>query len=473
MDGTAFSQSSSALADQRALLGGGAAAWAPFQAPASPWPLYVVFWLLLALVSAGLVAIGVPWLAPAILLGLVTLVGIVWRPVFGLCLTFALLPVGRALGVGEVFSADRAIAILLFIGTAAHLVATRKGLRVRGGPIWTLLGLTVLGGLSFAWATMPSIALGYGFTLGQLLIWVVLINTIVIHEGSLLWPLRTYVVACLTAVLISVLMGPGVLQNERLTFATARGEAVNANTMAALYGLALFTAVYLYCRDPRRTLRWFWGPAVAILTVALVLTGSRATVAAIGVTLLVPLLLLREVLQKPALFAGVLLLLIVVGVMGYLTMEHFASGEVTYRLTSLQYAEKSFNVRFAFIESAINYVLSHPLGAGAGCFRERHGMVVHNDLFGWLSDLGFAGVALFTVFAISMLLTVRRMAVGWDKWYARSVVVFQLLVGLAGAWMFAKHYWAFMAVASIMSQLSAGQPSPALLREPPTLKSAP
>jgi hypothetical protein len=43
-----------------------------------------------------------------------------------------------------------------------------------------------------------------------------------------------------------------------------------------------------------------------------------------------------------------------------------------------------------------------------------------------------------------MLLTVKRMPIGWEKLYLRAVLIFLLMMGLTVGQLFQKHFWIFL-----------------------------
>ena len=195
-------------------------------------------------------------------------------------------------------------------------------------------------------------------------------------------------------------------------------------------------------------------------------TGSRSGIIALGITLVLPIFLLREVIRKPAFLVVLLLVLTIGGIVVYEAVTYaLLPKEVISRLTSESYAEHSYGVRMSFITDAIDYTFRHPMGAGLSCFRSTVGQAVHNDFFYMLSNLGFLGAGSFLVFVVAMFLKVHRMQASWEKWYARSILVFLLIFGLAGSLILAKHYWVFMAVAALMSFLQTKPPEPTAATE--------
>jgi hypothetical protein len=438
---SAASRSGSPAAPGRPVGGAVAPVVPPREAGDAAWWIFLGIWGTL----------GLPGLLPVLLVTIPTFIGIAIRPAFGLCLTFAVLPIGRGLGVGTVLSADRGMAILFALGIIVNLLFTRKRL-VWGPPVWTLLFLTLLGGASIFWAVYPEIATMGTLTLVQILVWISLVLAVGVHERDLVWPLRAFVVSCVMAAILLPVLGISGGEKERFTMAISAETTINPNTMACMFCLGILTCVYLYARDPVRILRLFWVPAIVLLALMATKTGSRTAIMSLGITFLLPVLLLREVVRRPGVFAGLLLLQIILGLTIYLCIEYFVSSDVAQRLISVSYREKSFGTRLIFIQEGVDYALRHPLGAGINCYAAGTLRTVHNDLFYCLSNLGWLGALVFGVFAVAMIFAVRRTPPGWEKWYVRAVVIYLLASGLSGAWIFAKHYWAFMTVAWLMGQ---------------------
>jgi hypothetical protein len=139
--------------------------------------------------------------------------------------------------------------------------------------------------------------------------------------------------------------------------------------------------------------------------------------------------------------AGVILYALV-----YVLPAHVAD-----RYTNPVLATTGYMSRLAFIQEGIEYLSRHPLGAGLGIFRSRTGGVIHSDFFYLLVNLGFVGGLVFGAFAVAMLVGAMRMPPGTSRWFAGSIVLYLLLVGLGGTYIFSKHYWLFMAFVSLLA----------------------
>jgi hypothetical protein len=434
------------------------------------WLLYFGTWCFLMVISLVAIKSGVSWAAIALFMAPLTIVGIAWRPLFGLALVFIVLPIGGTLSLSQIFTADRAVGIMFGLGAVIHILATRKPLRLLVLPTLTLIALATLGWLSIFWAEYPPVVYPYAFVYTQMFFYILMAISVCQKEEDLRWPLFAYVAACVLAVLAPQLTGTVTEVGERLTIAIEETGALNPNAFGVLLGLGLLSAIYRYCREHSRLIRLVYIAAFAILPFGVLLTGSRKAVFFLAAALFVPFMFSPWALRRIRLILGIVVLVGLIATAVYVGVKYFLPEKTLERLVSLEYAEESYAVRLGFINDAIAYVLRHPFGAGLGLFRTSTGYVVHNDLFFLLGDLGFLGAAIFAVFAIAMVLSVWRMPNNLGKWYAASIVIFQLFVGLGGTWIFSKHYWLFMAFAwllGVFQQQAAAPTTPEFVEPAP------
>jgi hypothetical protein len=430
--------------------------------------LYFGTWCFLMVISLVAIKSGVSWAVIALFMAPLTIAGIAWRPLFGLALVFLVLPIGGALSLGRVFTADRAVGLMFGLGAVIHILATRKPLRFLVLPTLTLIALAALGWLSVFWAEYPPLVRQYAFVHTQMIFYILVAISVCQKEEDLRWPLFAYVAACVLAVLVPQLTGTVTEISERLTIALEETGALNPNTFGVLLGLGFLTAVYRYRRETSWLLRLIYIAAFAILPFGIILTGSRKAVFGLAMTLILPFILSPWALRRIRIIAGAVVLIGLITVSVYVTGKYFLPGKTELRLLSSEYAAESYSQRLEFVTDAIAYVHQHPLGAGLGCFRTRIGQEVHNDLFFLLGDLGFLGAAIFAVFAMAMVISVWRMPNNLGKWYAASIVLYQLLAGLGGTFIFHKQYWLFMAFAWLLGVFhrQAAAPTTSELVEP-------
>ena len=432
------------------------------------WLLYFGTWCFLMVISLVAIKSGVSWAVIALFMGPLTLIGIAWRPLFGLALVLLILPIGAAFSLGRAFTADRAVGIMFGLGAIIHILATRKPLRFLVLPTLTLFALAVIGWLSIFWAEYPPVVYPYAFMHTQMFFYVLVAISVCHKEEDLRWPLFAYVAACVLAVLVPQLTGTVTEVGGRVTIIVEESGSLNPNAFGVQLGLGLLSAIYRYRREHSRLIRLVYIAAFAILPFGVLLTGSRKAVFFLAAALFVPFMFSPWALRRIRLILGIVVLVGLIATAVYVGVKYFLPEKTLERLVSLEYAEESYAVRLGFINDAIAYVLRHPLGAGLGSFRTFTGHVVHNDLFFLLGDLGFLGAAIFAVFAIAMVISVWRMPNNLGKWYAASIVIYLLMVGLGGTFIFSKYYWLFMAFAwlLVVFQRQAAAPTTSGFVEP-------
>jgi hypothetical protein len=419
------------------------------------WVLYLVLWALVCGAGAALTLLGEQRLIGGLIIGIFTLVGIAWKPTFGLCLLLAVFPLGRALGYGRVFSAERGVGILLFLGAALHFILRGRRFRFACPPTWALLALMFLGALTVAWARIPLLAASSTFTMFQILVLVAVVLSVVWHFPDLTWPFRCYVLACVLFGVFAPAMGLAIQETKKMgvryTIGLSEEYRVDPNTLASMFSIAFFLAIFLFRRDPSRLLRIVWLLSALLLPVLMLMTGSRTGLIATFLTLLLPVLFLRQIARRPVVFVGAVVVLVLAGVLFFVALEYVLPLQTAQRLTDFDKLQRSAVVRLGFIGEAVAYAVRNPLGAGFQSFFIET-MTVHNDFFYLLGSLGFAGALAYGVFGVAMLLNVRAMPVTWEKWLVRSLVLINLIFGLAYMQLFWKHFWIFMVLAWAMAR---------------------
>ena len=419
-----------------------------------PWGLYVAAWTALAAGSALAYKLGVPYQLILIVLAPLTVVGIAWKPVFGVCLVSAMLPFGAAIIFPGTVTADRGVGLLFGVGAAFNMVVTRKGLRFLNPVGLGLASISLLSVLSVLWAIVPEAATAFSLTLVQLLIYAILIMSVCRRVEDICWPLRAFVAACMACFFAGLVLG--VVGGEEARFAFALGGIrVNPNVQGAMFGVGVLSALYLYRREGARLWRWMCMAALLILPVAVLRTGGRKAAWFLGLVILWSLVSPRSAIRRSRMalaLAGVLVLGVVAAGVArtYLLPAHVAE-----RLVEKTGIAEAFWARYMIIVDSIRYVARHPLGAGMGCFVASIGGfrgVVHNDLFYVMSSVGPVGGLVFAAFAFSLVRMVWRMKQGLDRWFAGSVVAYYLLIGLGGTYIFDKNYWLFLSFAWLLAQ---------------------
>jgi hypothetical protein len=165
------------------------------------------------------------------------------------------------------------------------------------------------------------------------------------------------------------------------------------------------------------------------------------------ITMLSPLLFVRQVARRPALAVLLLFVIFLGSVSAALAVRsNGLEAPVAARLTNLQQAEEAIDIRMMPIEQALKCVARRPIGTSYLGWFEQSGLTIlpHNDFFLALGVYGIPGAALFAWFVILVMLTVKRMPLGLEKLYARAILTYLLVMGLSVGQLFQKHYWVFL-----------------------------
>jgi len=428
------------------------------------WVMFLVMWAIMCVAAVAAVSYAGNLPLAIILAVPITLIGIMWKPVFGLCMIVAVLPIGRAIGHADSFSLERGLAVLLLIGVLVNMIMKGKRLRVRSPVTFGLASLTLLSLFSVTWAKYPRLAGLYSFTLFQILALLILILIVCENPWNVIWALRTFAAACLFAGLSGLFLGVDLSETQRFTVAVSQDKAMNPNHLACIFGLAFFAAIYLFRRDPARWTRMVWATCIGLMPIMIIFTASRKAILAIAVTIALPFFSIKGFSRAPGLRVVMLILLLIGGFLFIKATQFAASEETITRITDPEYAQNSYQQRMGFIKASLDYVGRNPLGAGMGCFYEQQGKVVHNDFFYIFSNLGYAGAIAFVCFALSMLFYLHRIPQSPEKLFCLSVMVFLFIEGMAATWIFAKHYWIVLILAAqmvpVQAYMSARNPEP-------------
>jgi hypothetical protein len=188
--------------------------------------------------------------------------------------------------------------------------------------------------------------------------------------------------------------------------------------------------------------------AIAFLPIMLLRTGSRGALVAMFVTMTSPFLFLKQVLRKPALMF-VLLLVMIIGAaaVGLIITQGNLETKLTEHLTQSEDIGEAYSERVWLMWTAVKSVVTKPMGTTCFVWEEEYNYVPHSDFFYNLGIYGIPGAGLFAYFLITMMFTVKRIPLGFEKFYSRAIVTFLLVSGLSLGQIAAKHYWIFMVIA--------------------------
>jgi hypothetical protein len=287
--------------------------------------------------------------------------------------------------------------------------------------------------------------------LGFIVYWIILTN----GPDTLRWALRTYVVGTVGAIVAG--KATGVQVEEFGRYAATMGRSVDANMFGAFVGLAFLTAIYLLIVEKKLWWRLVLLMSILFLPVVFIKIGSRGTLVALAATFLLPFLFVREVARKPQ----IILLGMLVVVAGLIAVWFFESGretgEVTAnvekRFTDPEEIQGALSYRIMLIKTAVETVFRYPAGTTYIAFFERTGLshFPHNDLFYTLVIYGFPATTLLVVFYVFWINAVRQMNFSVHKFYARSILIFLLVVSLNIIQISQKGMWTFASIIFAMN----------------------
>jgi len=411
-------------------------------------------WLVICAIGFGVIFLAKNTVAGVAVIAVPTLVGMVIKPTFALCVLMLVLPTGAGVGFRETFSLDRAVGVALAASFFLNVLLTRPGLRVRHRALWVAAGLSVWIGISSL--TQPNLTweIIRAFTQFQLVVLVLIVYWILEtnHESTFCWALRSYVIGMVGSIVLAIKSGQAIraVQETRdARYAATLGQAIDANMLSSLIAIAVLSAIYLLARDRSLFWRAVYFVALLFLPLMMIRTGSRGGLVALAFTMLSPLLFVRQVLRRPGLAALLLVAIVLASASaGVLIERQGIETSVLTRLTDVGRARQALEFRMVPVRNALDAVLVWPMGTGYWSWFERTGSQIwpHNDLIFCLGVYGVPGAILFAVLVVLVMCTVKRMPLTVEKLYARAVLTFLLVMGLNIKQVSAKYYWIFMGV---------------------------
>ena len=429
----------------------------------------LVAWLVVCGIGLGVMVLAKNRIAGAVVIAVPTLIGMLLKPTFALCILMLVLPTGAGVGYRQAFSLDRGVGIAVAVSFFLNVMLTRPGLRIRHKALWAAAGLSI-------WIFFDSLAQPYlamevrrAFTQFQLVLLILIVYWILEtnDERTFRWALRSYVIGMVGTTILAIKTGAAIraMQETRdVRYAATLGTAIDANMLAALTAIAFLSAIYLFARDRSLFWRLTYLAAMLFLPVMMIKIGSRGGLVALAFTLLSPLLFVRQVLRRPAL--AVLLILAIIAAslsVGLLVKQQAVATSVVERLTDIHRAKDALEFRMRAVRNAASAVAVRPMGAGYYSWFERTGSQIwpHNDFFFALGVYGIPGGILFAVFVVLLMLTVKRTPLTLEKLYARAVLTFLLVMGLNIKQLSAKYYWVSLAFVLAAERLGGWHAEPA------------
>ena len=415
--------------------------------------LLFAIWIVICLIGFAVIFLAKNAVAGAVIIAVPTFIGMVIKPTFGLCILMLVLPTGAGVGFRQAFSLDRGVGLAVAISFGMNLLVTRPGLRVGNKALWVMIAYTL-------WVCLASLAgpyLGYelirAFTQVQLLVLIFVVYWILQTNGeeAFRWASRAYVAGTLGTIALTFITGAAIRSMEdapEQRYAATLGEVTDANMLASLAAIAFLAAIYLFARDKSMFWRILYLVAILFLPVMLLKIGSRGALIALIFTMLSPLMFIRQVVRKPALAALILVVVLMASVSaGLVVRRRGLEAGVATRLTDIHQAKEAISYRMMPVKQAARVAVRKPLGTSYyGWFQESGLRILpHNDFFLALGLYGIPAAVLFAFFIVLIMLTIKRIPLGLEKLYARSILTYLLIMGLNVGQLYQKHYWVFLA----------------------------
>ena len=425
--------------------------------------LLLAIWIMICLIGFAVMFLGKNIMAGALIIAVPTFLGMVIKPTFALCVLMLVLPTGAGVGIEGVFSLNRGVGIAVAISFALNLLISRPTLRIRNKALWVMVLFTLWIFFASLASPYPKLEVRRFFSYFQLLAlafivyWILETNS----EKTLIWMLRSYVVGSLGTITITFITGAAVRSmmevSEEERYGATLGRTVDQNMLAALIAMAFLAAIYLLIRDKNIFWRVIYLIAIGFLPVMMLRIGSRGALIALTFTLMSPLLFIRQIWRKPALAVSLAVVVVLASVsLAFLVRRQGLRPGVYQHLTDPEGARIAINYRMSLNKEAIRVSLKKPTGTGELAWfeeaRVRHHP--HNDFFRALGFYGIPAAALFALFVIMMMLTVKRIPLGVEKLYARAVLTFLLVMGLGLGQLTYKYFWAFLALIMAIERIS-------------------
>ncbi|MHC4542987.1 MAG: O-antigen ligase family protein [Planctomycetota bacterium] len=421
--------------------------------------LLLSLWILICLIGFVIIFVSKNLFLGVVVIGVPTFFGMVMKPTFALCLLMLVLPTGAGVGIEQIFSLDRGIGIAVAITFTLNLLISRPRLRLGNKALWVIIIYTIWIFFVSLGAPYLRLELRQAFTQLQLLALVLIVYWILETNGekAFRWALRSYVVGCFGMIALTFITGAAMrVIEEEERYAATLGVAIDPNMMSALLGMAFWAAVYLLARDKQIFLRIIYLVSIVLMPIMILKTASRGGLVAFTFALMSPFLFVRQVVRKPAL--AVLLLVVIIIVSGstvFLVKKHALEEEAAARITNIGYARQAFDYRLSIIKKAIHSSFEKPTGTGRYAWLAVNRSYPHSDFFYVLGIYGIPGATLFAVFMVMMMLTAKRIPLGVEKLYARTILIFLLVNGMSMGQILAKYFWVFMVLIITAEDISS------------------
>jgi len=423
--------------------------------------LLLAGWLVICFIGFAVMFVADKKFIGAGIIALPTFIGMVIKPSFALCIFLLVLPSGTAIAVEESFTLNKGIGLAMAAAFALNCLLSRPRLRVSKRVVWFAFGYFVCIFLSLlvttpkAYVLRDTVSRSQYFGLLLIVYWILSNN----NEKSLIWSLRCFVLGAIGTVGISLFTGVAVRAVEdspeaRFT-ATAAGT-INANVFSAIVALAMLAVVYLLLKERKLLWKAAYLAALPILLVIMFKAGSRGTLLAVFGALVLGFFG-KQLLSNGKLILAVAAVLFLFVAGGFVILRMgLVEESVADRLTDVWRYKEAFAYRMELNKTAIENAMNNPIGTGQYQWFMKTGLrnYPHNDLLFSLGLFGLPAALFYIAIWASAIIYVMRMPDTAEKLYARLIVIFLLMIGLKGMYVFQKFYWIFIAVVLVCGEIS-------------------
>lgn len=425
------------------------------------WIIFIGAWL--ACCAAGIAAavfLGQVFLG-IVIIAAPTAVGVVASPTFALCCIALVLPLSGSVNFEGFLTADRVVGGLAAVGILFHCKFLGRGLSIRGAPIKPMLIFAMWAVLSGVWAPNHQYAFVASLTLVQLCIWAIAVWNAVAYGGNYFWPIRCYVVGMFIVVMRLYLTG-GLARIARVSGSAARltiggtnDQNVNPNDFATFLAAGFLLSIYLFMRDPAKSLRLIWAGCSFVFPMMILLTGARSCMVGLAAGMIATALMLHNLFKSRAMLIGLVIAVLFIGVGVRMVLQsQYGRTEAVNRVFDAEARGRSVGNRIALMQQGLRNILKRPiLGTGYKNYTiaSDSRVVIHNDMMLIAAELGIFGACLFAFFYWKLLVASVRTRMPPEKWLLRSVALFFLTTGLAHPVLSNKSTWFFCTLAAAVA----------------------
>ncbi len=421
--------------------------------------------------AALVVCVMLNSLIPAIAMAALLLISVIlWQPLWGFCLMVFFIPLENVTLLLQGLTLSKLIGVVTFISWLLHLIFGKKVFKLNAFIVLLVL-YCLWCFLSVVWAIQPEQSLSRSVSMNQLLFMVVLGYNLVDNRKELYLILGSFL---LGAFLSSSL---GIYNSYLNGFAIRAdiGNMTKPNFFARVAGLGIIFSAYFIIVLRNKLIRLFSFIGCIILTVSVLLSGSRGAWLALLLVTAVVLYRSRKniikLMKKPIVLKIILVIIIFIITLSPLIINHappiiyqrlqtlaftasptdISAGRLDIWLVGLEIVKDNWawgvgldNFPYAFSEHLPRV---DSIRADIGLNRDPHNVFLAN-----LAELGLLGLLIFIALPVFLWRLGGRTEKLEDSLLSRATVVFLFIAGLTSTDHCSKYFWFGMLIPIIVSQ---------------------